>query len=171
MSNCDIARGLAQRVGKLEATVEKNREAAEAQARVRSAGLYSKDGGSAEANEDHTESVRKELSEKIDAMPDRRWWRYLETRGRWNDETGTARTSEALVAALRVARFFDWPGGAVFEIRRHSRGRQRFGADEAQYLEEKGLLKEANKVISPENKQWFTSAAGRDFLAEQGHDE
>jgi hypothetical protein len=43
--------------------------------------------------------------------------------------------------------------------------------DEAQYLEEKGLLKEANKVISPENKQWFTSAAGRDFLAEQGHDE
>lgn len=39
---------------------------------------------------------------------------------------------------------------------------------EAQYLEEKGLLKEAHKVISPENKEWFTSASGRDYLAERG---
>jgi hypothetical protein len=62
---------LTQRVGKLEATVEKNREAAEAQARVRSAGLYSKMEEVRKQTSDHTESVRKELSEKIDAMPDR----------------------------------------------------------------------------------------------------
>lgn len=62
---------LAQRVGKLEGIVDKNRDEAEKQARVRSANLYSKMEEVRKQTSDHTESVRKELSEKIDAMPDR----------------------------------------------------------------------------------------------------
>lgn len=44
---------------------------------------------------------------------------------------------------------------------------------EIEYLadSEKGFLKAADKAISPENKQWFTTAKGRDYLAEQGVDE
>lgn len=62
---------LAQRVGKLEVVVEKNREAAEAQARTRSAGLYTKMDDVRKQTMDHTEMVRRELSLKIDEMPDR----------------------------------------------------------------------------------------------------
>lgn len=41
---------------------------------------------------------------------------------------------------------------------------------EVQYLVGKGLLCDASKSISPENKAWHVSAAGRDWLAEQGLD-
>ncbi len=38
---------------------------------------------------------------------------------------------------------------------------------ELQYLEEKGLVKQPVKMISPENRVWGLTAAGRDFLAVQ----
>lgn len=64
-------KNLAQRVENLEERVEKNREAAEQQARVRSAGLYAKMDEVRKQTMDHTEMVRRELSSKIDDMPDR----------------------------------------------------------------------------------------------------
>lgn len=36
------------------------------------------------------------------------------------------------------------------------------------YLLDKGLVTRVEKQLSPENKRWRISAAGRDFLAEQG---
>lgn len=43
---------------------------------------------------------------------------------------------------------------------------------EIRYLadKEKGLLAEMEKLVSPENKIWETTARGRDFLAEQGQE-
>ena len=38
---------------------------------------------------------------------------------------------------------------------------------EAQYLADKGLLAPLDKTISPENRLWRITAAGRDFLAQQ----
>lgn len=40
--------------------------------------------------------------------------------------------------------------------------------EELRYLEEKGLLQRKLKLISPENQIWQITAAGRDFLAENG---
>ena len=37
---------------------------------------------------------------------------------------------------------------------------------EIQYLEDKGLVLPVNKVVSPENRAWRISAAGRDSLAQ-----
>lgn len=39
---------------------------------------------------------------------------------------------------------------------------------EVRYLEEKSLLRKNDKLVSPEVKTWSTTAAGRDYLAEQG---
>lgn len=39
---------------------------------------------------------------------------------------------------------------------------------EVDYLADKGFLEETAKAISPENKLWRISAAGRDFLAQEG---
>jgi len=36
------------------------------------------------------------------------------------------------------------------------------------YLLDKGLVTRVEKQLSPENKRWRITAAGRDFLAEQG---
>ena len=41
---------------------------------------------------------------------------------------------------------------------------------EMRYLAEKGFLAETVKAISPENRLWRTTAAGRDFLAMQGNE-
>lgn len=38
---------------------------------------------------------------------------------------------------------------------------------ELDYLVEKGLVTEVGKPISPENRAWRLSAAGRDFLAQR----
>ena len=37
---------------------------------------------------------------------------------------------------------------------------------EMQYLEDKELIEECVKVLSPENKAWRINASGRDFLAQ-----
>ncbi len=39
---------------------------------------------------------------------------------------------------------------------------------ELEYLEEKGFLKMPGKNISPENRAWKITAAGRDELAQRG---
>jgi hypothetical protein len=39
-------------------------------------------------------------------------------------------------------------------------------AMEIQYLEDKGFVLPVNKVVSPENRAWRISAAGRDSLAQ-----
>lgn len=39
---------------------------------------------------------------------------------------------------------------------------------EIRYLADKGLVVPVEKAISPENRRWRVSAAGRDLLAEQG---
>ncbi len=39
---------------------------------------------------------------------------------------------------------------------------------EMQYLEDKGFITATAKAISPENKTWRITAAGRDELAQQG---
>lgn len=39
---------------------------------------------------------------------------------------------------------------------------------EIAYLADKGLLAQVDKILSPELKRWRITAAGRDFLAEQG---
>ena len=36
---------------------------------------------------------------------------------------------------------------------------------QVQYLEDKGLVVEVDKTISPENKRWRLTAAGRDYCA------
>jgi hypothetical protein len=36
------------------------------------------------------------------------------------------------------------------------------------YLADKGLLAAVSKLVSPENRAWRITAAGRDFLAERG---
>lgn len=38
---------------------------------------------------------------------------------------------------------------------------------ELQYLADKALIEEVNKLLSPENKHWRITASGRDFLAAQ----
>lgn len=38
---------------------------------------------------------------------------------------------------------------------------------ELEYLADKGLVAGVGKVISPENRSWRITAAGRDFLAQQ----
>lgn len=40
---------------------------------------------------------------------------------------------------------------------------------EADYLDGKGLLERCRKVVSPEMAGWKITAAGRDWLAEEGH--
>ena len=44
---------------------------------------------------------------------------------------------------------------------------------EIRYLADKskGLLADQEKLVSPENKIWETTATGRDFLALQGHED
>lgn len=37
---------------------------------------------------------------------------------------------------------------------------------EIQYLAEKGLVGEIDKTVSPENRRWRITAAGRDFIAQ-----
>ena len=39
---------------------------------------------------------------------------------------------------------------------------------EMQYLADKGLITAVSKALSPDLKRWRVTAAGRDFLAEQG---
>lgn len=39
---------------------------------------------------------------------------------------------------------------------------------ELTYLKDKALARESTKVISPENKRWEITAAGRDQLAQEG---
>lgn len=39
---------------------------------------------------------------------------------------------------------------------------------ELAYLQDKGLARESTKLISPENKRWEITAAGRDQLATEG---
>ena len=39
---------------------------------------------------------------------------------------------------------------------------------ELRYLEDKGFVKMNSKAISPENQTWRITAAGRDWLAENG---
>lgn len=39
---------------------------------------------------------------------------------------------------------------------------------ELQYLEDKGLACTPVKIMSPENKTWRITAAGRDYLAQHG---
>lgn len=41
---------------------------------------------------------------------------------------------------------------------------------ELDYLTDKGLLQPENKMVSPENKFWRTTADGRDYLASQGEE-
>ena len=41
-------------------------------------------------------------------------------------------------------------------------------AAEIDYLGDKGFVRPAEKSISPENKTWTITAAGRDFLALEG---
>jgi hypothetical protein len=41
---------------------------------------------------------------------------------------------------------------------------------EIQYLADKGFFTKEDKVVSPENALWRTTAAGRDYLATQGHE-
>jgi len=38
---------------------------------------------------------------------------------------------------------------------------------ELSYLQDKGLAEPVEKLVSPENRAWRITAAGRDFLAEQ----
>ncbi|MDR2982002.1 MAG: hypothetical protein LBV12_07110 [Puniceicoccales bacterium] len=40
--------------------------------------------------------------------------------------------------------------------------------NELDYLEEKMLIAQADKLISPENRRWKITASGRDFAALQG---
>ena len=40
--------------------------------------------------------------------------------------------------------------------------------EEVGYLEDKGLVAEVLKGVSPENRAWRITAAGRDYLAERG---
>jgi hypothetical protein len=40
--------------------------------------------------------------------------------------------------------------------------------DELDYLEGKGLVAPIDKLISPENRRWKITAAGRDFAAAHG---
>lgn len=40
--------------------------------------------------------------------------------------------------------------------------------DELDYLAGKGLVTAAEKLISPENRRWKITAAGRDFAAQNG---
>lgn len=41
-------------------------------------------------------------------------------------------------------------------------------AAELRYLEDKGYVAAAEKTLSPENREWRVTAAGRDFLAQRG---
>lgn len=43
-------------------------------------------------------------------------------------------------------------------------------AAEIQYLEDKGLLEPVKKLVSPENTRWRRTAAGTDYLAQQGQE-
>lgn len=43
-----------------------------------------------------------------------------------------------------------------------------FAAAELRYLQDKGLVKMLSKAISPENQTWRITAAGRDWLAQNG---
>jgi hypothetical protein len=52
--------------------------------------------------------------------------------------------------------------GAGFQVQ------QRDVDTEVTYLRDKEFLAEVAKAISPELKRWRVTAAGRDFLAEQG---
>lgn len=43
-------------------------------------------------------------------------------------------------------------------------------ADELDYLAGKGLVALVDKIVSPENRRWKITAAGRDFAAAHGLD-
>ena len=43
-----------------------------------------------------------------------------------------------------------------------------FAAGELRYLEDKGFVRPPPKAISPENQTWRITAAGRDWLAQNG---
>lgn len=77
---------------------------------------------------------------------------------------------------LSLLRYLDRDGSAVFGLptaRLHATARaEGFAADPAQtereldYLAEKGLAAEVPKTLSPENRAWKLTAAGRDHLAQ-----
>ena len=68
--------------------------------------------------------------------------------------TGYAQTIAILLVAAKQAGFRDVTEAAV--------------RSEVQYLADKGLVVADEKTISPENKRWRITAAGRDWLAEEG---
>jgi len=43
-----------------------------------------------------------------------------------------------------------------------------FASGELRYLEDKGFVRPPAKAISPENQTWRITAAGRDWLAQNG---
>ncbi len=57
------------------------------------------------------------------------------------------------LAHLAVRFGFPWPGAA--DLQR-----------EVQYLEDKGYIVQVHKNLSPENRAWRITAAGRDYLAQ-----
>ena len=62
-----------------------------------------------------------------------------------------------LAALKHLAASFGFPNGQDSELER-----------ELQYLEDKAHVTEVLKGISPENRAWRITAAGRDYLAEAG---
>lgn len=77
---------------------------------------------------------------------------------------------------LALLRYLDEDGSGMFglpSVRFHARARaEAFDATfeiverELEYLADKGFVSEIAKPLSPENRAWKLTAAGRDFLAQ-----
>jgi len=63
--------GVEETMNEIESRVERHREANDRAAQVRTAGIYTKVDQVRKESQEHTEAVRKELSDKIDGLPDR----------------------------------------------------------------------------------------------------
>lgn len=50
----------------------------------------------------------------------------------------------------------------------HAAANEELTRGELVYLQDKGLVALMVRTVSPENKRWRITAAGRDFLAEEG---
>jgi hypothetical protein len=77
------------------------------------------------------------------------------------------------LALLRVLEANATPYGLGIEALRHLASQFGFLSPESaavalevQYLEDKGFVLPVNKVVSPENRAWRITAAGRDSLAQ-----
>lgn len=62
-----------------------------------------------------------------------------------------------LASAMVMARMRGFEGASREDV-----------AKEIAYLEDKGLLALHEKTVSPENRRWRVTAAGRDWLAGEG---